>query len=290
MERSGTHWVAALLNSHPQIACFPSQYWYPEEGRNKIGSVHFFDTLASLEGNTYKNTRDFNDFSFKYNNVFSDLVPLKESLSQKELLEKFIERYSAYCEKQKGTKDIVGESSTGYVFVLPFMDRLYPNLKKICIVRDPKDRIVSWHFNQVRKGRKKETDQITEEFAFSYLNERIIPEYEHLLSYDGDMLVLSYEGLHDNPQKNVKKMLVYLGKTASDKDIENMIQGGAFKRQTEKEEGYRKEKDGQDYTSGLRKGIAGDWKNYIETPLAEEIDQAMEGLSQKVFEKYNMER
>lgn len=289
LERSGTHWVAALLNAHPQIACFPSQYWYEELGKNKIGSVHFFDTLAGLEGKS-QFTRDFNDFSYKYNEVFKDLVPLKETLPKEELYEKFVEKYSEYCKTLKGDKEIVGESSTGYVFVLPFIDKLYPGIKKICTIRDPKDRIVSWHFNQVRKGRKKEGKEITEAFAMEYLTNKIIPEYEKLMAYTGEILCVSYEALHNSPQKEIEKILVHLGFSPALLEMQTMIQEASFERQTKQEGETERRKGEEDYMSGLRKGIAGDWNNYINKELALKIDETIRPYTNKLFDKYDIER
>jgi len=66
MERSGTHWVAALLNSHLDIACFPTLPFYNEVGEQRVGEMHFFNTLASLEGESEdKFTRPFSDFETK---------------------------------------------------------------------------------------------------------------------------------------------------------------------------------------------------------------------------------
>jgi hypothetical protein len=288
LERSGTHWISALLNAHPDIACFPSQYWYEESGRNKIGSVHFFDTLASIEGG-YKYEKDFDDFSFKYNKKFADLVPLKEKISKEELYEVFLNRYSEYCDEQRGNKKIVGESSTGYVFVLPFIDTLRPDIKKICIVRDPKDRIVSWHFNQIRKGRKKEGDPITEDFATEYLNNRVLLEYECLLKYSAPICLVQYEILHENPTEEVQKILYYLGFSGDRETVNQILKTTSFEKETERE-GEKRALGEQNIMSGLRKGVIGDWRNYINTSLAEKIDGTAQLMEKRLFEKYNINR
>ncbi len=291
MERSGTHWVSALLHHHPDIACFPSLPFSTEPGKNKIGEVHLFNTLASLEPDADKKlfTRPFEDFLTKYNKVFADLVPLKDKIPKSELYEKFKQRYNKYCNEQKGNKKIVGESTPAYVFHLDFIDTIYPDIKKICIIRDPKDKIVSWHFNLIRKDRIPADTQITEEFALGYLNERIIPEYQALLDYQGDVHCLSYERLHTEGPQLVKDMLNYLDMAIDPDTISHMIEEASFKKQTAREDGDSGRQPGEaKVKSGLRKGIAGDWNNHMDQKLGEKIDNLVEKVRNQVIKKYNI--
>jgi hypothetical protein len=289
LERSGTHWVAALLNSHPDIACFPTLPWRGDEGGNKIGEVHFFDTLASLEPKEKRGlfTRPFEDFLTKYNKVFADLVPHRAGLGREELYKEFQKRYSDYCDAQRDGKKIVGEGTPAYVFHLDFIDRLYPNIGKICSIRDPKDKIVSWYFNKmVRKGGVS-VPNITREFALGYLHERIIPEYEALLNYAGHIHCVTYEALSADTPGVTKSMVKYLGFDVTEAELRHMVEEASFKKQTERDSGSRgREKGEEDAKSGLRKGITGDWKNYLDHDLASEIDSAVAEVRRAVFRKY----
>jgi hypothetical protein len=290
MERSGTHWVAALLNAHPNIACFPSLPWRGNEGGNTIGEVHFFDTIASLyPEENYLFTRSVEDFSFKYNKVFADLLPLQDSLPREEFVEKLKERYSTCCNEQRGNKRIVGESTPAYVFHLSLIDSLYPSIKKLCIIRDPKDKIVSWYFNkEFRKGTA-EKPNITVDFAMSYLHERIIPEYEALQRYAKDIHCLTYEALAKNTKSEIQRMTDYLDIETDDNTAQVMAKDASFKNQTKRDSGGKGREKGQtDPSSGLRKGVSGDWENYIERPLAKKVDQAVSSLREQVFKKYHV--
>ncbi|OIO39177.1 MAG: hypothetical protein AUJ72_01250 [Candidatus Omnitrophica bacterium CG1_02_46_14] len=288
MERSGTHWVAALLNSHPNIACFPSLPFHTEPGMNNVGEVHFFDTLASLEEKEYLFKRPFEDFLTKYNKVFADLVPLKDTLSRSALYQRFKERFGEYCNEQRGKKQIVGESTPAYVFCLDFMDELYPGISKIAIIRDPKDKIVSWHFNQIRKERKKPDEPITEAFALDYLHERIIPEYRALLAYDKPVHVLTYEYLSDHGVPAVMRMVSFLGREVSEALAQEMLDNASFEKQTKRDSGVERKKGEQDVKSGLRKGVVGDWQNYLTSEIAEKIDAATRELREQTFSKYHV--
>lgn len=289
MERSGTHWVAALLNNHPDIACFPTLPFYNELGEQRVGELHFFNTLAGVEGeNEEKFTRPFSDFSTKYNKVFADLVPFKDKVSKEELYMMFRQRYSEFCDKQLGNKKIVGEATPAYVFHLDFIDSLYPEIKKLCILRDPKDKIVSWHFNMLRKGRKQEM-RISREFALDYLNSRIIKEYEALLAYKGFVHCLTYEALSGYTQYVTASMLGYLGMPASAQIVSHMITEASFAKQTARDsKSGGRERGKEDVKSGFRKGVVGDWKNHMGRGLAEEIDGATADLQKKIIHKFQV--
>ncbi|MFY9461871.1 MAG: sulfotransferase domain-containing protein [Candidatus Sungiibacteriota bacterium] len=289
MERSGTHWVAALLNNHPDIACFPTLPFYNEAGEQRVGEMHFFNTLASLEvENEDRFTRPFSDFSTKYNKAFADLVHFKDEVSRDEVYRIFRERYSEFCDKQRGSKKIVGEATPAYVFHLNFIDSLYPAMQKLCILRDPKDKIVSWHFNMLRKGRKSEK-HISREFALDYLRERIIPEYEALLAYSREVYCLTYEALSEYTYNVTADMVRYLGMPAPEEILRRMVEEASFENQTARDsKSVGRERGKEDIKSGFRKGVVGDWKNNMSRELAEEINGATEDLRKRVTSKFNI--
>ena len=285
MERSGSLWTSATLNEHPDIASFPTLPF--EEGR--VGEMHFFNTLASLEGeNEEKFTRPFSDFSTKYNKVFADLVHFKDEVSKDELYRIFRERYSEFCDRERGGKKIVGEGTPAYVFHLDFIDSLCPEIKKLCIIRDPKDKIVSWHFNMLRKGRKQEM-RISREFALDYLNSRIIKEYEALLAYGGEVHCLTYEALSEYTHDVAADMLGYVDMPVSDEIISRMVAEASFKKQTARDgHSVGRERGKENAKSGFRKGIVGDWENHMSQGLADEIDGATEDLRKRIASKFNV--
>lgn len=287
MQRSGTVWLGALLNSHPDIACFPSLPFDPRPGGNKIGDVDFFNILGGLEPGEHKFTRSIERYLTMYNKVFADLVPLKDTLSREEFYKVMQKRYSDYCDRMRGNKKLVGENTTDYVFHLDFIDQLYPNIKKICGIRDPKDKIVSWHFSLVNKGRRKEKN-VTESFALGYLKERIIPEHEALLAYKGWVHCFLYEKMILEQEKTVSDILDYLRVKKSPVIIADMIENSSFEKRTALAEGVSRRAGEENRKSQMRKGVAGDWKNHITQDLADVIDDATKDLREEVFEKYKL--
>lgn len=288
MQRSGTVWTAAILNSHPDVACFPNTKFHSKLGKNKIGDVDFFNTLASLEpGNESTFVRPISRYLTMYDKIFADLIHFKDTIPKKKFYRMMQKRYSEYCDKRRGNKKIVGENTADYVFHLDFIDSFYPDIKKICIIRDPKDKIVSWHFSLVNKGRRTEKE-LTEDFVVDYLKNRIVKEYQALLDYSGHVHCITYENLDTDAPNVVSGMLDYLEVKKSPKIIAHMIDTASFKKQTEKDSGIGREKGEEDRTSQIRKGIVGDWKNHMSEEMAHQIDKIVAPLRKEVFEKYKV--
>ncbi|HEY4517684.1 MAG TPA: sulfotransferase domain-containing protein, partial [Candidatus Paceibacterota bacterium] len=229
-------------------------------------------------------------------------VPLVGTLPKQEFYARMVKRYSEVCERERGSKKVVGESTPAYVFHLDFIDSLYPGIKKICVLRDPKDRITSWHFSLISK-RRKEEGPITKEFALQYIEERVKKEYEALLRYQGSLFCTTYEFLTEHGIEALKEVCSYLGIEAPEKVLKDMIESGSFKEMTKrhsKSEGRERGDEGQwrGYLKAeeklpydlnpLRKGITGDWENHIVRELAEVIDAAIAPLQTEVFLKYHL--
>src|SRR3989344_7481562 len=98
LEKSGNHWIAALLSGHPDISLFPIMPFVKESGefnRANVGELHIFNSLASLEPDTEgRFTRPLSDYADKYNKLFADLVPLIDTVPKEDLYKFFIQRYN----------------------------------------------------------------------------------------------------------------------------------------------------------------------------------------------------
>ncbi len=292
LERSGTHWVAGLLNAHPEISCFPADYFdkgFGEYNREIIGEVHLFNTLASLELNTEdKHTRPISGYLTKHNLIFADLAALEGKVPKEELYNMFIKRYNEICEENRYGKKMVGESTPAYVFHLDFIDSFYPNIKKLCIIRDPKDKIVSWHFSKLRKGQKTEV-VITDEFIKEYCEKTIKKEYESLLDYKGNIYCFTYESLAENQNGVLCDILSYLDVAINADIISHMIKEGSFKEMTAKGNITGGRDNGQEeLQSPYRKGVVGDWVNHMTKKQAELVDAIVGEVRKMTFNKYKI--
>lgn len=293
LEKSGNHWTAAILSAHPDIVCFPIMPFVKESGelnRENVGELHLFNGLASMEpGTEDKFTRPMEYFADRYNKLFADLVPYIGKIPKAELYQKFIERYNEICDSERRGKKMVGEATPAYVFHLDFIDTFYPNIKKLCVIRNPKDRIVSWHYHQIRRGRIEFSRKVDDQFIIVYCKTRIQKEYQALLNYTGNLSCFTYEGLINDFNETVKGVLKYLEVPFDDAVLKTMNEESSFKKLNAKDSGSEGRDAGEESVmSHFRKGIAGDWKNHLTESQANLVDELTGELEQKVFKKYNI--
>jgi hypothetical protein len=287
LQRSGSSWVNALLSGHPNIVSFPT-LWGDQTG---VSEGHIFDNLAKIKEDGGKSA--IYSFTHYHNDFFTPLVPLIINKASKEdLYDAVRERYNLWCDiqRKKTKKKLAGEKTVEYIFCLDLIDEIYPGIKKLCILRDPRDRVVSFHFHQLRRGQKKEKG-ITIAYARNYCQNRINPEYEKLLAYSGNIHCFTYEQLSYEPKEALSKILKYLKAKVSDKIIEDMIKEGSFESVTARDkianEGKRK-KGEQSMKSHYRKGVVEDWKNHLTTEQVNIIKKETSLLQNKVSKKYNL--
>lgn len=295
LNKSGSYWLAAMLDVHPEINCFPTL----PGGKSGVGEPHFFDVLGSIDEDG--GTKFIKSFTETRNGYFSDLVPYFNEVSREELIKMFRDRYSQWCDLFR-KKRLVGEKTQEYIFYLDLIDFCYPEIKKICIIRDIKDRLVSFHFNEIRKGRKEYSEEISDDFVAMFI-QRAFKEYEILSSYSGNIYCYTYESLKIRSKEVLTGILNYLDVEVSDKILEKMIEAGSFERlsaldQLSEKEAIRKgdikstefsRKPGEElWNSQYRKGIVGDWKNHLTKKQANRVDLILQQLRDAVFKKYNI--
>ncbi|MDA2925934.1 sulfotransferase, partial [Acidobacteria bacterium AH-259-G07] len=197
LQKCGTYWLTALLDSHPEITSFPNR----PGGAAGVKEGHFFDTLGQIDT---KRAWSTSVFTHKHDGFFMDLVPLIDQIERNELLDLFRRRYNAFVQRQR-VKRLVGDKTPEYVFYLDLIDKLCPQVNKICILRDPRDRMVSLHFDQLRKLSISNED--IEDWEVREYTERIRTEFSILLGYTGNMWLLTYEALLQQTQRSTADLL-----------------------------------------------------------------------------------
>jgi len=139
-------------------------------------------------------------------------------------------------------------------------------VKLLCIIRDPRDRIVSFHFHQIRKGRIAE-QAISDSEVIEYIA-RVKEELRQLTAFKDRVFITSYEAMKADTVGVTQKILTYLGVDANDAIATSIVDKASFDRLKSKSQPNR-----PDVASHYRKGIVGDYVQHL-TPGQLELIQA----------------
>ena len=280
MQKSGTHWITAMLNFHPQIRCFPS---LPQQvGGDGSPPARFFHVLARLDSDYASFRRSMRRI---LKGAFADLVPEDEPATEagrQELRLRLRDRFSAYCDEQRSLhgKPLVGEKTAETVHHIGLVDRLFPGIKKVCILRDPRDRVVSYHHQQILKGRREER-AINAEDVDAYLEKYLRKDYRGLLDVGEPFFLLSYEQLHEDPVPVVEGLLRFLG--AATGEAPELARGASFERLS----GRRPSEE--DRGSYYRKGVVGDWRGQLDPSLSTRLIEGLDDLTREVESRHGFD-
>lgn len=273
MQKSGSYWLTALLDSHPQIRCFPSKPGHADG----TGEAHLFDNLPRIDGDYVRFRKSM---SAKLGRWFADLIPKAqpESTEAREALTWAMRaRFDEYCQQQRrlAGKPLVGEKTTETVHYPDLVDRLYPGMKKICILRDPRDRAVSFFFHQLRKGRLTDAAVIDDSHVDAYIG-RVRQDYDGLLRMQNPLHVMTYEALSAGPLEATRALVAFIGADTEDALVSAMVDAAAFEQLAGRSKGDA------DAASHFRQGTTGDWRNHLSSALADRMVAALGPLTAQV--------
>lgn len=110
---------------------------------------------------------------------------------------------------------LYGEKSAHYLFDPRIPDRIaktVPNVKLICLLRNPIDRALSGYYLDVHLGREKGKfhEAIRREGNLLLARGRYAEQLRHWLGSFPRILILGYEDMVENPRKEYGKVLKYL--------------------------------------------------------------------------------
>ncbi|XP_060215241.1 cytosolic sulfotransferase 5-like [Lycium barbarum] len=167
--------------------------------------------------------------------------------------------------------------------VLPDSIKNSDNCKIIYIARNPMDTLISmWHFfnNMKRVENFFPLEKVVECFCNGV--HPYGPFFEHVLEYWEEskqrpqkILFLKYEDLKIDPKKEVEKIALFLGKPfGNEEDLEKVL----WRCSLERLKSLEVNKSGSLLTnvpnsSFFRKGVVGDWKNYLTPEMEEKLEK-----------------
>ncbi|RID78833.1 hypothetical protein BRARA_A01620 [Brassica rapa] len=163
--------------------------------------------------------------------------------------------------------------------------------KVVYICRDAKDSLVSRWYIICRCLNKEEDRSILESMFESFCSGVCLfgPYWDHILSYwkaslenPKRVMFMRYDEVKTDPHGQVKKLAEFLGCPFSEEEVNNgavdeILEMCSLPSLSSLEVNKTgKSINGIDYKNHFRKGIVGDWKNYLTPEMGNKIDIIME--------------
>lgn len=262
--KSGSTWVQKILDVHPQVYC---------------GGEGKFQQLLSLSLQTFKKynsaLKTTNQLIYSDSPYYSDWQDTQVLSS----LQFFIALTLLNAQKPipPNVKSI-GDKDIDYILNLETWHKtILPQAKIIHVIRDIRDATVSNYFHLQRQGSSislgnQNFYHFVRVFSLTWkdaiINARRITQKTPHLYHE-----ILYKDLKKQPQVQAKKLFQFLNIPASTKQITNCLHQASFLTQTK-----GRQPGQEDPNSFYRKGIVGDWKNYLDSKALNIIYQETEEL------------
>ncbi|MFG0330577.1 MAG: sulfotransferase domain-containing protein [Phycisphaerales bacterium] len=260
--KSGTTWVQRLLSAHPDIYC----------GESRPFGRYFNPANPSAP---YVTLDAFAEILSEYH--LAALPPGVDRTAFTAALSDDLWRQVARTTIAQTGKRLYGEKITPprgrAAAVLERLSAIDSDLALIHLVRDPRDVVVSGFVQQV--GLRQESPSVDEPEEWSAGTDlRRIPDdrFEFMLELwrstveaavevgarFPNRLTVRYEDLLDRPRDEFKRILERIGASSTPETVAQCVDKASFERLS----GGR-ERGVEDASSFFRKGVAGDWRNWL---------------------------
>ena len=263
-QKSGTTWLMRMLDAHPEVLCKGEGRFFGGSWRQK--SLKQRDTMRP-PSSLYNALLDAEYLRFWIErSVWSRNDGAEEHLDN---LTRMAIDYFLGGELLKSGKRIAGDKSPLLTpETIREISTIYPEAKVVHIIRDGRDVAVSaaHHSRNFGRPRNRSEPNGTEGSVFPQSQlEKLAAEWASRVGktvQDGPELLgenyteVRYENLLDRPEKEVKRLLAFLGVVADEKSVTRCIDAASFERLSK-----GRKRGEEDPTSFFRKGVAGDWKH-----------------------------
>jgi hypothetical protein len=199
--RSGNTLLRAILFSHRDIAIPPESYVLGTVVRSfpQISYLNW-ETVLRMVVSTFANYPEFYTWKTNLEEVF---LAGKKLPKKNQGLDKIIDLvYRSYIEQNKPEARRWGDKTPLNVFHLWWIDRIFPKAQYIHIIRDGRDVVSSY----LKAGIYKKVEKTAERWSKSVYFSR---NFGNSLVHDR-YIEIRYEDLVQNPEKEIKKICVFL--------------------------------------------------------------------------------
>lgn len=261
--KSGTTWVQRLISRHPEVLCGESRLFGDYFSPNPLSWPH-----VTLE---------------KYVTIlsqhFSPSVPGFEPANReyyRSLLFNLADTLAVTALKHSG-KSRYGEKFTPYVNTakdaIGTLREYHPQIRFVHLVRDGRDVIASGAAQWLNLRRRRASDLEREEWETALREHRVIREdFERFLLNWSDAvaaglaarelfphyLEIKYEEFLKEPRRQTEKLFEFIGITGGPTLAAQCVEAASFEALS----GGRRPGQ-EDVESFFRKGVAGDWHNWL---------------------------
>jgi hypothetical protein len=256
--KSGTTWMQRALDLHPQIVC--------------SGEGHLHEFVV----------RPLNELVLKYNAKMAAVAeavyegePYCPPLSRDELLE--VVRAVLVKLMRRRTKPgarLIGDKTPANAQVIDDLGVLFPEMKFVFMIRDPRDVAASRLAHAARSGYA-EADDRTSEFyrelvRAAALDWRNAVEKTRAFAQrrPHQVATVRYERLVQDPRGELARVFDFLGARTRGGQLDEIVRGSSF----EAFSGGRRP-GLEDRRSFYRKGVPGDWPNHLTQEALEILAQ-----------------
>lgn len=280
--KSGTTWLHMLFFHHPNTAVVAERRLIEHPDKNDA-LLDFL--LDEKQYESWFNSSSFGIISPEQREVRYELSRLMSdylfyrTLSLRNT-EKGFERNTPITHF---TEKIALNTENDALATIKTLSKMYPDAKIVHIVRDPRDVAVSALHHSYRNFKKKHENNWITQFVGTIIEGKTpglaqgplaakyfkssAKEWTKIVSafhdqgtelYQDNYLFIRYEDLLNQPRMQVAKLFGFSDLDASDELVESVVDAASFKKLSEgRSEGE------EDNSSFYRKGISGDWENYL---------------------------
>ena len=191
--RNGSTLLASILNVHKDVFVPPEQFILPYTIFKRY--LKFYWSINNLKQDVLNTIK-------MPNQTLNWKVDLRKiELKDKGMASLFNSIYRSYAKQVKGDVKIWGDKTPLNIHFLNFIYPEFSNAKYIFLIRDPRD--VALSYKKLTDHKAKNTD-----FAIWKWNDSV-KMLDYLLART-DVLIIKYEELVCNPERELKKILSYL--------------------------------------------------------------------------------
>jgi hypothetical protein len=288
--KSGTTWLHMLFFHHPNAAVVAERRLFEHPDENEA----LFDQLLNDEWFTsWFRSSSFGVTAPEQSGVRYELSRLMSDylLYRALAVRKTAKGFERKTPITHFSEKIALNTEQDAQVTIGTLSRLYPDAKIVHIVRDPRDVAVSAMFHSYRNFREKHEKNWVTDFVESVLEGRTgnilkkqavaayfkshakawnqIARIFHTSGqalYGDNYLLVRYEDLLQMPEQQVARLFSFSGLADTPELVAAVVEKASFKNLSK----GRKAGE-QDSSSFYRKGVSGDWKNYLSDDASRKV-------------------